>query len=210
MLVFWEVDCQKDFLNNPDGKLYIPEAEKIKPNLQKLTVYGVYNEIILASRDCHFETDKELNTFPPHCMNGTDGYNNIKETMKFVGNPLIIRDKVSTFGRYDNYPYDELRILLNCGHKKIIFEKQHTDVFTNPNVIKVLRILTVSDAVVYGVATEYCVKDAVIGLLSRGIKVKVVEDAITGLDMIAEHNAIVEMEKKGAKFVKTEDVLNGL
>ena len=209
MLVFWEVDCQKDFFN-PKSKLYIPGAEKIKLNLKRLTVYGVLNELILASRDCHFDTDKELNTFPPHCMNGTDGYNNIKETMKFVGTPLIIRDKVTNFGRYDSYPYDELRILLlNSGHKKIIFEKQHTDVFTNPNVVKVLRILAVSSAIVYGVATEYCVKDAVMGLLSRGITVKVVEDAITGLDIVAEHNAIVEMEKKGAEFVKTEDVLNG-
>jgi len=204
MLVFWEVDCQKDFMN-PDGKLYIPGAEKIKPNLKRLTVYGVNNEIILASRDCHFDTDNELNTFPPHCMNGTDGYNNIKETA--TDSPLIIRDKVSTFGRYDNYPYDELHILLNTGHKKIIFEKQHTDVFTNPNVVKVLRILGVLEAVVYGVATEYCVKDAVMGLLSRGINVRVVEDAITGLDIIAEYNAIVEMKKKGAEFVKTRDVL---
>ena len=207
MLVFWDVDTQKDFLNNPKGKLYIPGANEIKFNLKRLTVYGVLNELILASRDCHFKSDRELNTFPRHCMDKTDGYNNIKETMKFVGEPLIIRDKVTNFGQYDDYPYDELRILLNVGYKKIIFEKQHTDVFTNPNVVKVLRILSVSSAVVYGVATEYCVKDAVMGLLSRGIKVKVVEDAIKGLDVIAEHNAIVEMEEKGAEFVNTEEII---
>lgn len=206
MLVFWDVDTQEDFLN-PDGKLYIPNSGRIKPNLQKLTVYGGCYEIILASRDCHFDTDKELKTFPPHCMNGTTGYNNIKETMELIHTPLFIRDKVSSFGQYDDYPYDELRILLNNQYKKIIFEKQHTDVFTNPNVIKVLRILGVSDAIVYGVATEYCVKDAVLGLLSRGINVKVVENAIAGLNALAEQEAITEMEKKGAKFIKTREAL---
>lgn len=204
MLVFWDVDTQEDFMN-PTGKLYIPDSINIKPNLQKLTTYATHNEIILASRDCHFDTDRELNTFPPHCMNNSYGYRNIKETN--ITNHLIIRDKVSSFGQYDDYPYDELRILLNNQFKKIVFEKQHTDVFTNPNVIKVLRILGVSEAIVYGVSTEYCVKDAVIGLLSRGIKVSVVEDAIKGLDAIAEHDAITEMKKKGAEFIKTNEAL---
>ena len=35
-LVFWEVDVQADFML-PGGKLYVPGAEKLLPNIRKLT-----------------------------------------------------------------------------------------------------------------------------------------------------------------------------
>ena len=35
-LVFWEVDAQADFML-PGGKLYVPGAEKLLPNIRRLT-----------------------------------------------------------------------------------------------------------------------------------------------------------------------------
>ena len=35
-LVFWEVDTQADFML-PGGKLYVPGAEKLLPNIRRLT-----------------------------------------------------------------------------------------------------------------------------------------------------------------------------
>ena len=64
-------------------------------------------------------------------------------------------------------------------------------------------------AVVYGVATDYCVKAAVIGMQQRGIQCYVVEDAIAGVSPDSTKEAIWKMLEAGAKFVKTEDVLSG-
>jgi len=86
-IIFWAVDCQKDFIN-PDGALYVKDAETIKPNLKKLTEFAKENNIfVVNTADFHFPDDKELsdkpdfvNTFPPHCMYDNEGYTFVEET----------------------------------------------------------------------------------------------------------------------------------
>ncbi len=67
----------------------------------------------------------------------------------------------------------------------------------------------VSEAVVYGVATDYCVKAAVLGMQERGIQTYVVEDAIKGITEESSSAAIANMRKAGAKVVSLEQVLRG-
>ena len=38
-VIFWDVDTQYDFMK-ADGKLYVPDAEQLIPNLRKLTDYA--------------------------------------------------------------------------------------------------------------------------------------------------------------------------
>jgi nicotinamidase/pyrazinamidase len=47
-LVFWEVDTQKDFML-PGGKLYVPGAERLLPNIQKLTNAARQDRVFLVS-----------------------------------------------------------------------------------------------------------------------------------------------------------------
>jgi len=101
---------------------------------------------------------------------------------------------------------DELKKGPWRGH---FIEKQSYDVFTNPNTEELLKIADVKEAVVYGVATDYCVKAAVLGMQKRGIQCYVVEDAISGVTPETTKSALEEMVKAGAKFVKTSDVLEG-
>ena len=61
----------------------------------------------------------------------------------------------------------------------------------NRNVVKFLDKLRVETAIVYGVATDYCVKDAVVGLLKRGIKVSIVEDAVKGIDGVQSNKVLM-------------------
>jgi nicotinamidase/pyrazinamidase len=63
--------------------------------------------------------------------------------------------------------------------------------------------------VVYGVAADYCVKAAVLGLRSRGCRVEVVEDAIAPVDPKTGDLALAEMRAAGAELVDTETVLSG-
>ncbi len=205
MKVFWEVDMQRDFVDE-DGKLIVPDARKIVSNIQKLMAYALKNEIqILGSVDRHFKDDLELKKFPPHCMNGTPGQRVIPEL--WVDDMLFIPHKVGEMGKYQQMQYPELTDLIKNTPKKILFEKQTTDVFTNPHVEYVLEKLDVTEAVVYGVATDYCVKEAVMGLLKRGIDVSVVLDAIEGINAVAEGQAFHTMKEHGAKLVELSEVL---
>lgn len=206
MRVFWDVDTQKDFMNK-DGKLYVPGAEKLKPNLKKLTKYALRNSIlILGSMDRHFDTDMELDKFPPHCMNNTAGQKGIPET--YVKNTLYVEDKLNP-RIYCTYKLAEIIDMLRREPKKIVFEKQSTDVFTNCSINIFLRRFGVTEAVVYGVATEYCVKDAVNGLLNRHIKVYVVMDAIKHISLYFRDKTISELINKGAVFINTVRVIEG-
>ena len=60
--------------------------------------------------------------------------------------------------------------------------------------------------VVYGVATDYCVRAAVLGLLDRGQKVAVVVDAIRAVDPGAEPDVLTEFARRGALLTISEVV----
>ena len=47
-LVFWEVDVQADFML-PGGKLYVPGAEKLLPNIRRLTDAARQDRVFLLS-----------------------------------------------------------------------------------------------------------------------------------------------------------------
>ena len=69
--IFWEVDVQADFML-PGGKLYVPGAEKLLPNIRKLTDAARRDEVFLVSHgDFHSANDPEFKQFPPHCLKGS-------------------------------------------------------------------------------------------------------------------------------------------
>src|SRR5450755_352189 len=71
--IFWEVDVQADFML-PGGKLYVPGAEKLLPNIRKLTDAARRGKVFLVSHGCfHVPNDPEFAHFPPHCIKDTPG-----------------------------------------------------------------------------------------------------------------------------------------
>ncbi|MBW3022526.1 isochorismatase family protein [Candidatus Woesearchaeota archaeon] len=89
------------------------------------------------------------------------------------------------------------------------FEKQSYDVFTNPYVGEFLARTGIKESVVYGVATDYCVKAAVLGMQQRGIQCHVVEDAIKPVTAKGGLAALAEMYAAGAKPSTTKQILRG-
>jgi nicotinamidase/pyrazinamidase len=83
--IFINVDTQKDFF---DGSFKINGSEKIVDNLSKLTQFAKNNYIKVVNIACWYddktkhlsETPDFVETFPPHCIMGTDGAKFIKET----------------------------------------------------------------------------------------------------------------------------------
>lgn len=194
-IVFWEVDAQADFVL-PGGKLYVPGAEKIIPNIQRLVRAAVDAGVFLVSSgDAHPEGDPEFERFPPHCLRGTPGARIIPEGL--ARNSRTISNDASR-----PLPEDILR------YPQAVIEKQTLDVFDNPHASELVdRLGTDAEYVVFGVVTEYCVRCAAKGLLERGRKVSVVKDAIETLDACAGNKTIEELRTLGARMITTDQAL---
>jgi nicotinamidase/pyrazinamidase len=88
-------------------------------------------------------------------------------------------------------------------YQQIIIEKQTLDVFSNPMTERILRALP-PRAIVFGVATEYCVRLACLGLRQRGVQTALVTDAIRAITLKGETEALEEMRKAGVEFITLE------
>ena len=180
----------------PGGKLYVPGAEKLLPNIRKLTDAARRGHVFLVSHGCyHTKDDPEFSTFPPHCIKGTPGADFVPEalTERVVTVPNETSAKV---------PPDLSK------HQQIVLEKQTLDIFESRHADKVVEQLDRdAEFVVFGVVTEYCVRFAAKGLLERGRRVSVVQDAIETLNAQDGQRTISELQALGAKFITTDQAL---
>jgi nicotinamidase/pyrazinamidase len=201
-IIFWDVDTQVDFML-PGGKLYVPEAENLIPNLDRLTDQARKDRVFIVSDACvHAPDDPEFHRFPPHCVRGTLGAEIIPETI--AKSFLILPNRREAGVPNDLSPYQQ-----------VILEKQTLDVFDNPHtetVIGRLGQFTDADAefAVFGVVTEYCVRFAAKGLLERGRRVSLVEDAIKAFKPEDGERVLAELRSLGAKLISTRDVIDSL
>jgi nicotinamidase/pyrazinamidase len=194
-LIFWEVDPQADFIL-PGGKLYVPGAERLLPNIRRLTDAARQGLVFLVSHGCyHTPDDPEFKIFPPHCVKGTTG-------AKFV--PEALTDRVLTV---PNDPTATLPRDLS-QYQQILLEKQTLDIFESRHAGELVeRLGPDAEFVVFGVVTEYCVRLAAKGLLERGRRVSVVQDAIETLKAEDGQRTVAELQALGAKFITTEQAL---
>ena len=194
-IVFWEVDAQVDFML-PGGKLYVPGAEKIIPNIQRLVDEARQSRVFLVSSgDAHTPDDPEFQTFPPHCVKGTSGAEIIPEGL--APHRLTVPNDASF-----ELPRDLSR------YQQVVLEKQTLDVFKNPKTSELVRLLGVDvEYIVFGVVTEYCVNCAVNGLLKLGKKVLIVQDAIETLKREEGNRALAELKAAGARLISTDQAI---
>ena len=194
-VVFWEVDTQADFML-PGGKLYVPGAERLLPNIRKLADAARQGHVFLVSHGCyHGKDDPEFKTFPPHCIKGTTGAGLV---------PEALTQRVITVA---NEPTAALPHDLS-QHQQIHLEKQTLDIFESQHAEKLVeRFDPHAEFVVFGVVTEYCVRFAAKGLLERSRRVSVVQDAIETLKAEDGHRTVTELQALGANFITTDQAL---
>ena len=196
-VVFWEVDAQADFML-PGGKLYVPGAEKLLPNIRRLTDAARQGRVFLVSHGCyHTKDDPEFAIFPPHCVQGTPGANLV---------PEALTEKVVTVpNQAASLPPDLSR------YQQILLEKQTLNIFESRHADELVERLGPNvEFVVFGVVTEFCVRFAAKGLLERGRRVSVVRDAIETLNSEDGKRAVAELQALGATFITTEQALTRL
>ncbi len=193
--IFWEVDVQADFML-PGGKLYVPGAEKLLPNIRKLTDAVRRGDVFLVSHgDFHPGNDPEFKQFPPHCLKGTAGAELVPEAL--ADNFVRVENNVNAKLPEDLFKYQQ-----------IILEKQTLDIFDTRHADALVeRLGKTAEFVVFGVVTEYCVSCAVKGLLKRKRRVAVVRDAIETLAPEVGSKTLTELQSLGARLVTTDEIL---
>ena len=200
------VDAQIDFMS-PKGALYVPGAEKVVPVLDEyLGECKLENGYVgvLFTADTHDEEtypesaeakgdpENGIPAFPPHCLRGTDGFDLAVKAKNVPGEtPKFILNK----GVFDMWQENEVEVrpfkvegeLVSYGGEK-----------TREEFFEHLKTAGVEEIEVSGVASDYCVKWAIQGLLSRGFKVTVYDNLVAGIER--DIHQVVNEEFSGANI----------
>ena len=190
--VFVDIDTQRDFME-PTGALAIHDASAILPNLHRLTEFARAHGIpIIATACAHTLDEDDPEPFPPHCLLGSSGHERSDATA-WPGSHIITLGAPLTF---------------KTRPRHVTLHKNRYDLFTHPYASELFARYAENETtfVVYGVATDYCVKAAVDGLRDRGYRTFVVVDAVRPVSTQDEPAVLTEFVNRGAVLTRTERV----
>lgn len=216
--VFVDVDTQHDFCR-PGGALFVRGAPEAVPACARLVARAVADgSLLVGSVDSHAHDAWEFATnpgvgpagedprFPPHCVKGTPGWLKLPETLpeRFYFVPVV--------------PDAGAAARVPAGTQAVYFEKEVYSLFANPNAARVLDALAPAgpvEFVVFGVATDYCVRAAALGLVDwvrerparAGSRVVVASDAIAAVVPAGGEAACAEMKAAGVSLQPTDAIL---
>ena len=185
------VDVQNDFC--PGGALAVENGDRVVAPLSNLArQFEPRGLPVFASRDWHPSDSRHFRagggTWPVHCVAGSAG------AAFHPGLELPPGAKVLSKGtgrEQDGYS---------------VFDEGLTDARTT--LAEELRRSGISKIYVGGLATDYCVRGAVLGGLREGFEVAVLTDAIAAVDVNPGdgNRALEEMRQAGATFTTTAAV----
>lgn len=196
LVVRIDVDTQHGFCD-PQGGLYVQGAERVVPVVARLNAEAqARGYVLLGSVDTHESYSKEFQEnggiWPVHCVKGTWDWLKVPETLPKRFLVVAAASYGRTFDRPDVALY---------------FEKDLYSLFDNPNADPIVRRLGEQGATfqVYGVATDYCVKAAALGVRERcpQARIQLVEDAIAAVTAEGGAKAIAELEAVGVERVRS-------
>lgn len=216
LTVFVDVDIQRDFCEET-GALYV--AGSPNDRFRALTRYAVDHRIpILGSVDSHswdaweFASSTSVGphgerpNFPDHCVKGTPGWLKLDGTLppRFRFIPNVAEAPIESIVR-------ELVTSVTGG---VYFEKEVYSCFVNPLAERFIRQLVAAAGkpvrfVVYGVATDYCVKAAALGFAQRGYRTVLLTDAIAGITPEGTEAALREMTAAGVELTTSARLIEG-
>jgi nicotinamidase/pyrazinamidase len=170
------VDMQYDFC--PGGALAVPDGDAVIPVINRLM--GEY-PVVVTTQDWHPANHCSFvaqgGPWPPHCVEGTHGA--------------------------------ELHADLNRApityqlHKPDNPNKETYSAFEDTDLADRLRSMGVTDTVVVGLATDYCVKHTALAAKEAGFGVTVVADGCRAVNVQPDdgERAIEELRAKGVRVV---------
>lgn len=212
--VFVDVDVQHDFCE-PSGALFV----KGSPNdlYRALTAHAAARGIpILGSVDSHawdaweFASNDRVGPsgekpgFPDHCVKGTPGW------LKVAG---TLPPRFRFLPNVEDAPFAAIvEEVISGATQGVYFEKEVYSLFANPLAERFVEALVKRlggqpEMIVYGVATDYCVKAAALGLVERGYRTTLLTDAVAGITAEGTREALAAMEAAGVRLATSASVL---
>jgi len=199
------VDVQGDFTTWKNGSLAVGGADEAYVKKVEATTKALSREglAILGAQDWHpvdhvsfftnhegkkpFETiqihDRTQILWPPHCIRGTENARVLVDNNLFLA---IV--KKGQDPRYDSYSAFQ------------------DDGGVRTEMDEVLKRNMVKKVVVYGLATDYCVKATAMDAADAGYRVVVVEDLCRGVNQDATKKALEDMKAQGILVLKNVDI----
>ncbi|TCK06369.1 nicotinamidase [Phorcysia thermohydrogeniphila] len=179
------VDVQKDFL--PGGALPVPKGDEVvEPLNEYIAFFTSKGQPIFATRDWHPENHVSFREngglWPKHCVQWTEG---------------------ASFADGLKLPPDTF--IINKGDRP---ELEAYSGFQGTLLHSLLKERGVKRLFIGGLATDYCVKNTVLGALNLGYTVFFLEDASRGVDVNPGdvERAVEEMLLRGAVKATLDDL----
>ena len=200
------VDVQGDFTTANKGSLAVPNSdqaylESVAKATEELKKAGL---AVYATQDWHpadhmsfasnhkdkkpFETIKLDDgrtqvLWPAHCVQESKG-------AEILINPALITNVIR---KGMNAKFDSYSGFMDDGGSKTDLDK-------------VLKAAGVKTLIIYGIATDYCVKATALNGAKEGYKVVVVQDLCRGVADQTSNAALDEMEQKGVQIWLSPDL----
>ena len=181
------VDIQNDFC--PGGALGVPEGDAIIPRVNRtIALFGRRGLPVIFTRDWHPRETKHFKEFggawPVHCVQGTKG-------ARF----------------HPDLEIPKSAMVLSKGMDPEVDSYSAFQAFTvqGRDLESALHELSVDELFICGLATDYCVRATALDGVRRGLTIRVLRDAIRGVEVKRgdSENAIKEMRGHGAHFSET-------
>jgi nicotinamidase/pyrazinamidase len=198
------VDVQGDFTTWKQGSLAVPGTDqafvmKVENATKELAGKGLF---VFGTQDWHPANHVSFYTnhpgkkpfqaikingrtqvlWPPHCVQGTQNARVLVDNNLFLA--IVKKGKNPKYDSYSGFQDD--------GGDK-----------TEMN--RILKRNGITELIVYGIATDYCVKATAIDAANDGYKVTVVEGLSKGVAPDTTKAALKEMKEKGIRIVKELD-----
>ncbi len=184
------VDVQNDFC--PGGALGVPEGDKIIPVINKyIKIFTKEKLPIFLTRDWHPIKTKHFKDFggiwPVHCIQNTKG---------------------AAFHPKLKIPKQAIFLYKGMDPKKDCYSSFHAEDEKGTDLAKLLVVMGIKELYIAGLATDYCVRFSTRDAIKHGFKVKILMDAIKGVNLKPDDSqkAIKEMVKEGAKKITLKDL----
>ena len=179
------IDVQNDFC--PGGTLGVPQAEKIIPAVNKYLKLFKKNKLpIFATRDWHPPKTRHFKDFggawPAHCIQNTRG---------------------AAFHPRLKLPKEAVLLYKGMDPQEDSYSAFQAEDTSGMDFLSLLKRLKISELYVGGLATDYCVRSSVIDALKQKFKVRLLMDAVRGVDFKKgdSEKTVKEMITLGAKAI---------
>lgn len=182
------VDIQNDFC--PGGALAVPRGDEIlKPLNDMLEFADKCRWLILVSRDWHPENSEHFKKWPVHCVQYSHGAQ-FHPDLKIPGRAYLINKGV----RADEDGYSP-------------FEGE---IYDGP-MERCIEAVNGKEIYIGGLATDYCVKAAVLDARRKGYTIYLLINACRAVNLNPgdEEKALREMKDAGVIFTTTDEVIKG-